>query len=93
MGRDSSAEMGEELLGSELRLLAGGHILERDEALLQLVLADESDEGDVARVGIGHLLLHLGGIGIDLGGNAGGTGVARQFEAASGFGGAKVDEE
>ena len=44
-GGSSSAEMGEELLGSELRLLAGGHILERDEALLQLVLADESDEG------------------------------------------------
>ena len=93
VGRDSSAEMGEELLGSELRLLAGGHILERDEALLQLVLANEGNEGDVARVGVGHLLLHLGGIGIDLGGNAGGTGAARQFEAASGFGGAEVDEE
>ena len=85
--------MGEELLGSELRLLAGGHILERDEALLQLVLADEGDEGDVARIGVGHLLLHLGGIGIDLGGNAGGTSGARQFKAASGFGGAEVDEE
>ena len=47
VGRDSSAEMLEQLLGSELRLLAGGHILERDEALLQLVLADEGDEGDV----------------------------------------------
>ena len=93
VGRDSSAEMGEELLGSELRLLAGGHIFERDEALLQLVLANEGDEGDVARVGVGHLLLHLGGIGIDLGGNAGGTGAPRQFEAASGFGGAEVDEE
>ena len=92
VGRDSSAKMGEELLGSELRLLAGGHILERDEALLQLVLADEGNEGDVARVGVGHLLLHFGGIGIDLGGNAGGTGGARQFEAASGFGGAETGD-
>ena len=89
----SSAKMLEQLLGGELRLLAGGHVLERDEALLQLVLADEGDEGDVARVGVGHLLLHFGGIGIDLGGNAGGTGGASQFKAASGFGGAEIDEE
>ena len=78
---------------AEDALLAGKHILQCDAAFVHLCLAHERHEGHLLRIGIGHLLLHLHTVGVNLCGNAGTAAGGGQFEAVGRLALAKVDEE
>ena len=61
------------LFNSEGNLLAAGHVLECDGAVLNFVSTDDSHEGDLTVVGIVHLLFHLCTVRIQLCANASAT--------------------
>ena len=74
-------------------LFASSHVLEHHLSFCHLILTDDGDERNGFGVSITHLLLHLGGIGVDFGTNTGGTKLGKQRQAEVRLSLAKVDEE
>lgn len=74
-------------------LFACGHVLESELVVGNLRLASKHNEGDVLRVGISHLLLHLRAVRIDFGTNAFLTTLSEHRQAIVSLSFAEVDEE
>ena len=74
-------------------LLAGFHVLQRHAALADLVVAGQRYVGYLLGVGIRHLLLHLGAVGIKLGGYAVGAYLINYRQTVGCLALAEVDEQ
>ena len=88
-----AADNGDGFLDGEALLLAGLHVLQGHAALGHLGLTHERHVGDVVGVGVGHLLLHLHRIGVDLRGDAGTARGGGEAQAVCRLPLSEVDEE